>query len=220
MLLPHGFEGQGPEHSSARIERYLQLCAHRNRIVANPSTPAQLFHLLRRQMRQSFRRPLIVFTPKGLLRHPLCRSRLDDFTSGRFEEVLAADCDPKKVRRVLLCSGRIYYDLLERLEKTPQDDVALVRIEQLYPLAADQLATALTPYTKAKKFAWVQEEPQNGGAWSHLRPQLTNILGHEPQYLGRDEAASPAVGSHKTHQHEQQAILDQALGSPPKNGAE
>ncbi|WP_432821340.1 2-oxoglutarate dehydrogenase E1 component [Trichloromonas sp.] len=220
MLLPHGFEGQGPEHSSARIERYLQLCAHRNLIVVNPSTPAQLFHLLRRQVRQAFRRPLIVFTPKGLLRHPLCRSRLDDFAKGRFEEVLTTHEAPKKVRRVLLCSGRIYYDLRERLEEKPQNEIALVRIEQLYPLAAAKLAAILKPWAKAETFAWVQEEPQNGGAWNHLRPQLSNILGREPEYIGRDEAASPAVGSHKTHQHEQQAILDLALGSNPQRKAE
>ncbi len=217
MLLPHGFEGQGPEHSSARIERYLQLCAHHNLIVAAPSTPAQLFHLLRRQVRQTFRRPLIVFTPKGLLRHPLCRSRLNDFAGGRFEEVLSTHRDLKKVRSVLLCSGRIYYDLLERLETAPQDNIALVRVEQLYPLAAATLTATLKPYTKAEKFAWVQEEPQNSGAWNHLRPQLAEILGQEPQYIGRDEAASPAVGSHKTHQHEQQTILDQALGRKNQN---
>lgn len=211
MLLPHGFEGQGPEHSSARIERYLQLCAHNNLIVANPSTPAQLFHLLRRQVHQTFRRPLIVFTPKGLLRHPLCRSPLTDFTDNHFEEVLTTFREPKTVRTVLLCNGRIYYDLLERLEKDPRDDIALVRIEQLYPLAAEKLTDLLKPCTHIERFAWVQEEPQNGGAWPHLRPQLAKILGQEPAYIGRDEAASPAVGSHKAHQREQQAILDQAL---------
>jgi 2-oxoglutarate dehydrogenase E1 component len=220
LLLPHGYEGQGPEHSSARIERFLQLCAHENLIVANPSTPAQLFHLLRRQVRQSFRRPLIVFTPKGLLRHPLCRSRLEDFSAGRFAEVLVAHDQPKKVRRVLLCSGRIYYDLRERLDDAPQEEVALVRIEQLYPLAAAKLGDCLKPFGKAEHFAWVQEEPQNGGAWPHLRRHLAEILGGEPEYIGRDEAASPAVGSHKTHQREQQAILDQALGQKPDNGAE
>jgi 2-oxoglutarate dehydrogenase E1 component len=220
MMLPHGFEGQGPEHSSARIERYLQLCAHNNLIVANPSTPAQLFHLLRRQVCQSFRRPLILFTPKGLLRHPLCRSRLDDFAAGCFEEVLTTHGEPKKVRSVLICSGRIYYDVLERLEKEPMDDVALVRVEQLYPLATAKLTAILTAYSKAETFTWVQEEPQNNGAWNHLRPQLAEILGEEPQYVGRNEAASPAVGSHKAHHHEQQVILDQALGRKPRNGAE
>ena len=211
MLLPHGFEGQGPEHSSARIERFLQLCAHDNLQVVYPSTPAQLFHLLRRQMRQPFRRPLIVFTPKSLLRNPACVSTRVDFCSGGFRDILPPAAPGAEVETLLLCSGKIYYDLLEEQKKQQRQNVAIMRIEQLYPLRGELLQQACAPYLQARRLAWVQEEPQNNGAWSFLRPQLTSLLGREPEYIGRDEAAAPAVGSHRLHQQEQQAIVAAAL---------
>jgi 2-oxoglutarate dehydrogenase E1 component len=213
LLLPHGYEGQGPEHSSARIERFLQLCADRNIQVVHPSTPAQYFHLLRRQVKQPFRRPLIVFTPKSLLRLPVCRSSLGEFAQGGFREVLPAEADPKKVKKVLLCTGKIYFELAERRKKEERGDVAIVRIEQLYPLHAELLREVLEPYGKAESFTWVQEEPRNMGAWSHLRHALEEILGKKPAYIGRDEAASAAVGSHRLHNEEQEAILAEAFKS-------
>ncbi len=212
MLLPHGFEGQGPEHSSARIERYLQLCAGNNLQVVYPSTPAQFFHLLRRQVKQPFRRPLIVFTPKSLLRNPLCRSSLNEFANGHFREVLPAEGDPGKVRSVLICSGKIYFDLLARLEENQRTDLALVRVEQFYPVRKDLLRQALEPFAEATRFAWVQEEPRNNGAWFFMRPVLAEILSREPEYIGRNESASPAVGSHRLHNQEQEKLVTAALG--------
>lgn len=211
MLLPHGFEGQGPEHSSARIERYLQLCAQNNLMVAYPSNPAQVFHLLRRQIRLPYRRPLIVFTPKSLLRHPSCRSSLSEFSRGRFREIIADPVDASGVRAALLCSGKIYYDLLQRKKAENREDLALIRIEQFYPLAEDLLQQALEPFSKTLPLAWVQEEPENAGAWGFLRPQLTRILGREPAYIGRAAAASPAVGSHRLHGIEQARVLEEAF---------
>ncbi|HKK01067.1 MAG TPA: 2-oxoglutarate dehydrogenase E1 component, partial [Desulfuromonadales bacterium] len=212
MFLPHGYEGQGAEHSSARIERYLQLYADHNLLVAYPSTPAQFFHLLRRQVRQSFRRPLVVFTPKSLLRLPACRSAVADFTAGGFREILPAADNPKKAATVLLCSGKIVYDLLEERERSKRKDVAIIRLEQLAPLRTDLLEEALKPYLPDAKVAWVQEEPENAGAWSFLRPLLAKLLGGEPRYVGRPAAAAPAVGSHRLHKQEQQALLEKALG--------
>ncbi|MFO7982217.1 MAG: 2-oxoglutarate dehydrogenase E1 component [Desulfuromonadales bacterium] len=211
MFLPHGYEGQGAEHSSARIERFLQLCADNNIQVVYPSTPAQFFHLLRRQVKQPFRRPLIVFTPKSLLRLPACRSRLADLSQGHFREILPDDSDPAKVRTVLLCSGKVYYDLLARKKEEEREDMALIRVEQLYPLRHDLLSEALAPLHNAGVIAWVQEEPENAGAWSHLRGQLEDIIGHSPLYIGRPAAASPAVGSHRLHTIEQKRLLDRAF---------
>jgi 2-oxoglutarate dehydrogenase E1 component len=213
LLLPHGFEGNGAEHSSARIERFLQLCAHDNLQVVYPSTPAQLFHLLRRQVKLPYRRPLIVFTPKSLLRHPACVSRREEFCTGTFHEILPARAAADKVGTLLLCSGKIYYELRERQQEEKRPDVAIVRIEQLYPLRRDQLASACAPYRAARHLAWVQEEPENNGAWSWLRPQLTALLGREPEYIGRPAAAAPAVGSHHLHQQEQQKILSAAFAA-------
>jgi 2-oxoglutarate dehydrogenase E1 component len=212
LLLPHGYEGQGAEHSSARIERYLQACADDNIQVAYPSTPAQFFHLLRRQVKQPFRRPLVVFTPKSLLRLPACRSDLAELAAGHFREVLPAEAEPGKVRTLLVCSGKIYYELLEKREQDGRENVALVRIEQFYPLREDLLRQALEPFAKAKKFAWVQEEPANMGAWSFLRPHLAEAMGREPLYVGRDAAAAPAVGSHRLHKEEQERIITEAFG--------
>ena len=211
LFLPHGYEGQGPEHSSARIERFLQLCAGNNIQVAYPTTPAQFFHLLRRQVKLPFRRPLVVFTPKALLRHPRCVSRLEDFASTGFREVLPPEVDPGQVRSLLLCTGKIYYDLLEKMEADGREDIALVRIEQLYPLRTDLLKPVAEAYGGAQRIAWVQEEPRNAGAWSFLRPHLREIFGRDPEYVGRSEAASPAVGSHRLHNREQEKILEEAL---------
>ena len=211
MLLPHGYEGQGAEHSSARIERFLQLCGVNNMQVAYPSTPAQFFHLLRRQLKQPFRKPLVVFTPKSLLRHPLCVSRLEDFTGGWFREILPADDNPERVREVIICTGKIYFELLERKTSDQREDVALVRIEQLYPLRTDLLREALLQYRNAAGYRWVQEEPRNMGAWSFIRPYLAEILGREARYVGRDEEAAPAVGSHRQHKLEQERVVAEAF---------
>jgi 2-oxoglutarate dehydrogenase E1 component len=211
MLLPHGYEGQGAEHSSARIERYLQLCADNNMQVVFPTTPAQFFHLLRRQVKQSFRIPLVVFTPKSLLRHPLCVSRLDEFSGDWFQEILPEAESPEIIRAVLICSGKIYFDLLERKQKSGREDVALIRIEQLYPLRADLLRHELSRYRNAQRFAWVQEEPHNMGAWTHIRPYLAGILGKDPVYVGRKESASPAVGSQRQHKIEQEQVITEAF---------
>ncbi len=213
MFLPHGYEGQGPEHSSARIERYLQLCADNNMLICNPSTPAQLFHLLRRQVRTAFRRPLIVFTPKALLRHPACTSSLEEFGSGSFQELIPDQLPPKDCRRVLLCSGKIYYDLLQQRLDGQHTDVAIIRVEQLYPLHGELLRQLLAPYPQDVEYFWVQEETANGGAWDHLHPQLRELLGRDPNYIGRKRSASPAVGSHRVHKLEQQRILEQAFAN-------
>jgi len=211
MLLPHGLEGQGPDHSSARPERFLQLCAENNVQVAYPSTPAQYFHLLRRQVKQPFRKPLIVLTPKSMLRHPLCVSPLEEFTSGRFREILPGSGNTGKIRQVLLCSGKIYVELLELKLKHGREDLELVRIEQLYPLNKELLGEALHRYGNGVSFSWVQEEPANMGGWSFIRPYLCEILGEEPRYVGRMAAASPAVGSRRLHREEQETIINEAF---------
>jgi 2-oxoglutarate dehydrogenase E1 component len=212
MLLPHGMEGQGPDHSSARPERFLQLCAENNVQFTFPSTPAQYFHLLRRQVKQPFRKPLVILTPKGMLRHPLCTSGLYDFAKGRFMEVLPGSADPKKVESVLICSGKIYFELLERKNETGREDMDLVRVEQFYPLRQELLIEALARYERGTRFAWVQEEPENMGGWNFIRHHLADILGSEPAYVGRAEAASPAVGSHRLHKEEQARIIEKAFG--------
>ncbi|MBE2887413.1 2-oxoglutarate dehydrogenase E1 component [Geobacter anodireducens] len=211
MLLPHSYEGQGAEHSSARIERYLQLCADDNLQVAYPSTPAQLFHLLRRQVKQPFRKPLVVFTPKSLLRHPRCVSRLEELSGGWFREVIPPVADPENIRRLLLCSGKIYYELLERMERDAVADTAIVRIEQLYPLRTDLLREAVAPFRGVDSVSWVQEEPRNMGAWSFLRPHLADLFGREPRYVGRPDNDVPAVGSHRLHGVEQERVVTEAL---------
>ncbi|HEY5672731.1 MAG TPA: 2-oxoglutarate dehydrogenase E1 component [Malonomonas sp.] len=211
MFLPHGYEGQGPEHSSARIERYLQLCADNNLLAVNPSTPAQLFHLLRRQVHTAYRRPLIVFTPKALLRHPACVSQLDDFTAGHFQEIIPDTVTASNCERVLLCSGKIYYDLLQQRLDTGRQDVAIIRVEQMYPLHTELLQEIIAPFRADVEYYWVQEEIGNAGAWDHLRPQLTELLGREPVYIGRNRSASTAVGSHRIHKLQQQRILDLAF---------
>ena len=214
LLLPHGYEGMGPEHSSARLERYLQLCAKNNMQVVYPSTPAQLFHVLRRQMHRNFRKPLVVMTPKSLLRHRGCVSDLADFTRGGFHNVIDAEvADPSAIRRVILCTGKIYYDLLEGRQNKGLDEVALVRLEQLYPFPEDELVAAIGRYPAAEEFLWVQEEALNMGAWYFVQPLLDEVLppAAELRYVGRDEAASPAVGDAYQHQAEQHEIVEQAL---------
>jgi 2-oxoglutarate dehydrogenase E1 component len=218
MLLPHGYEGQGPEHSSARIERFLQSCAEHNLLVAQPTTPAQYFHLLRRQLKLPFRRPLIVFTPKSLLRHPSCRSSLDALSSGNFCEVLPDLPESGRADTVLLCSGKIYHELAAERQKRQRDDVAIIRIEQLYPLRKDLLEDILQPLSKARRQIWVQEEPRNMGAWSFIAPKLAEILKRWPEYCGRPEAAAPAGGSHRQFKTEQQDIIDAAMKNAPTSG--
>ncbi|PIU31658.1 MAG: 2-oxoglutarate dehydrogenase E1 component, partial [Syntrophobacteraceae bacterium CG07_land_8_20_14_0_80_61_8] len=211
LLLPHGFEGQGPEHSSARLERYLQLCAEDNLQVCVPSTPAQYFHLLRRQAKQGKPKPLIVLTPKSLLRHPLAVSRLDELIDGAFQPVITDPEPPPKVRRLLWCSGKIYYDLLARRREQSEPDAAIVRIEQLYPLRPEQLQAAAARFPTAEEFCWVQEEPRNMGAWRHVSELFAQVFDRPLRYLGRPPAASPATGYAHVHKAEQGKILDAAL---------
>ncbi len=211
MLLPHGYEGQGAEHSSARMERFLSLCGEYNMQVTNCTTPANFFHALRRQLKREFRKPLIVFTPKSLLRHPRCVSSIDDFTKNGFAEVIDdVTADPKKVNRIAFCTGKVYYDLLDRKEKDNNTDLAIIRLEQLYPFPKKQVEAILKKYAKANSYLWVQEEPENSGAWSYI---LRVMRQHNLRYIGREESASPATGSHKQHDKEQKAILDEVFSS-------
>lgn len=215
MLLPHGFEGQGPEHSSARLERYLQLCAQDNMQVCMPTTPAQIFHLLRRQMLRPFRKPLIIMTPKSLLRHKLAVSSLAELAEGQFAAVLPEmdAIDAKQVRKVVFCSGKVYYDLLEERRQRKLTDIAIVRVEQLYPFDEQAGLAVLQTYSKAKEVVWCQEEPMNQGSWTHIQPYLLNCLakGQTLVYAGRESAASPAVGYPALHQEQQNALVDAAL---------
>jgi 2-oxoglutarate dehydrogenase E1 component len=215
MLLPHGYEGQGPEHSSARLERYLQLCAEDNMQVCNLTTPAQYFHALRRQMHRNFRKPLIIMSPKSLLRHKLCVSSPRDLTEGTFQPVLGESdaIDPASVRRVLFCSGKVYYDLLAARRERDIGDIAVLRVEQLYPFPEREIVVALSPYTAAREILWVQEEPWNMGAWHDMYRRLRRVIGdsRELGYAGRPAAASPAVGSYKVHQAEAAELIDNAL---------
>lgn len=221
LYLPHGYEGQGPEHSSARLERFLQLCAEDNMQVTNCTTPAQFFHLLRRQMKRNFRKPLVVMTPKSLLRHRLAVSSVADLAEGRFHEVLDEDAaplgtcriDPQHVSRLLLCSGKVYYDLLPEREKARRADVAIIRVEQLYPFPDEQVARILARYKHATDVVWVQEEPRNMGAWGFMLDRLPALLRpHQSlRYVGRDEQASPATGSQKIHQQEQAELVARAF---------
>jgi len=214
MLLPHGYEGQGPEHSSAYLERYLTLCAEDNIQVCNLTTPAQYFHALRRQIRRPFRRPLVMMAPKSLLRHKRCVSPVSELVEGRFREILDDPVPPSsEPRRLLLCSGKIFYDLLERRETEAVGDVAIVRVEQLYPLHEELLRTVIEPYRDAPEVLWVQEETHNRGAWSYISPRLAELLPERRiRYVGRAESASPATGSARIHREQQEAIVAEALG--------
>ncbi|PZM95696.1 MAG: multifunctional oxoglutarate decarboxylase/oxoglutarate dehydrogenase thiamine pyrophosphate-binding subunit/dihydrolipoyllysine-residue succinyltransferase subunit, partial [Actinobacteria bacterium] len=216
LLLPHGHEGQGPDHTSGRPERYLQLCAEDNMRVAIPTTPANYFHLLRRQALSPKRKPLVVFTPKSLLRHRLCVSGVEEFTSGTFQPVLGdiAELRPESVRRVMLCSGKVFYDLVQARAERGITDTAFVRIEQLYPLPIDEIRAALAKYPNAEDFVWVQEEPANQGAWSFIALNLMEHLDVRLRRISRPAAAAPAVGSTKLHDVEQAALIDEALPRP------
>ncbi len=211
LLLPHGFEGQGAEHSSARLERFLLLCAEDNIQVVYPSTPAQYFHLLRRQVKRIFRKPLIVMAPKSLLRHPMAVSQRAELATGHFQEVIDDRSLSVPPRRLLLCSGKIYFDLVAERSRRNLDDIAIVRVEQLYPVPHQQLRVVLGRYAQTEEWWWVQEEPANMGAWQFMQMRMGEIMDHPLGYVGRPEAASPATGFHQLHQQEQAAILDRAL---------
>jgi len=211
LLLPHGYEGQGPEHSSARLERFLQLCAEDNIQVANLTTPAQLFHILRRQVKRDFRKPLVIMSPKSLLRHPAVVSKLEDFTEGSFQEILNDPLDPAKAERVILCSGKVYYDLCDYRDKEKIENTAIVRIEQLYPLHRAHLGALADAYGRDARLIWCQEEPQNMGAWSFIAPQLEEIFGRKAVYAGRDAASSPAVGVLAIHRQQLAAFIQSAF---------
>jgi 2-oxoglutarate dehydrogenase E1 component len=220
MLLPHGHEGQGPEHSSARLERYLQLCAERNMQVCNLTTPANYFHALRRQMMRNFRKPLVVMTPKSLLRHKLAISSKQDITNGSSFHTVLPEIDklvaPAKVKRVVICTGKVYYDLLAERREKRINDVAIIRLEQIYPFPTITLPKVLAPYKNAE-VVWCQEEPENMGAWSFVDRRIEKVLAEikvkaqRPRYVGRIEAASPATGLAKVHAAEQAALVSEAL---------
>jgi len=212
LLLPHGYEGLGPEHSSARPERFLQLCADKNLQVCNPTTPAQYFHVLRRQMKAAGRKPLILLTPKSLLRHPLAVSPLDDFHNGTFRPVLDDPDGERRTRRVVFCSGKIFYQLLQQRRDKDAEAPAIVRLEQMYPFPRQTLQTVLATYPQAEAFAWVQEEPANMGAWSFVRPRLEALLKKGLTYIGRRPAASPATGFPAVYRQEQQQVAADAIG--------
>ncbi|HIV57826.1 MAG TPA: multifunctional oxoglutarate decarboxylase/oxoglutarate dehydrogenase thiamine pyrophosphate-binding subunit/dihydrolipoyllysine-residue succinyltransferase subunit, partial [Candidatus Stackebrandtia faecavium] len=215
-------EGAGPDHTSGRMERFLQLCAEDNMRVANCTTPANYFHLLRRQALSPKKKPLIVFTPKSLLRNKHCVSAVSDFASGQFNPVLldpaveSGQLDKGKIRKVQLCSGKFYYDLISARETNEIDDTAVIRVEQLYPLPVDEIRSALAQFPNATEFSWVQEEPANQGAWGHI---ATNLLEHldgvSLRRVSRPAAAAPSVGSTKLHEVEQRALIDLAM--PPKD---
>ncbi len=214
LFLPHGYEGQGPEHSSARLERFLQLCAEHNMAVCVPSNPSQMFHMLRRQMLRKIRKPLIVMTPKSLLRHKLSTSSLDELSGGSFHLLIEDDqIDVKKTRRVVFCSGKVYYDLYEARQVHDIDDVAIVRIEQLYPFPIPEYAAVIQKYAHVNEIVWCQEEPQNQGAWYQIRHRLQEPLSAEQElfYAGREGAAAPASGVYKVHSQQQQDLVEAAL---------
>ncbi|MEO0526691.1 MAG: 2-oxoglutarate dehydrogenase E1 component [Bacteroidota bacterium] len=216
MLLPHGYEGQGAEHSSARMERYLQLCARDNMYVADCSTPAQMFHILRRQMKANFRKPLIIFTPKSLLRHPKAVSTVDELTLGSFQEVIDdVEADIKKIKTLVFCTGKFYYDLLAVKEQDNRDDVALVRVEQLFPLPAEQMKDIIKKYTCVNDVVWAQEEPRNMGAWSHLLMHFDEA--HKFRVASRRFYASPAAGSSVRSKNRHQQVIDYVFDKAKDN---
>ncbi|WP_298015213.1 2-oxoglutarate dehydrogenase E1 component [uncultured Castellaniella sp.] len=222
LMLPHGYEGQGPEHSSARIERFLQLCADNNMQVVQPTNGAQIFHVLRRQMIRQFRKPLVIFTPKSLLRNKAATSPLDDLATGTFQPVIGevnADIAPADVKRVLVCSGKVYYDLVHARDEQGRKDVAILRIEQLYPFAHKSFQNELQKYENAKELVWVQDEPQNQGPWFYVQHHLYENMndGQKLGYAGRPASASPAVGYMAKHQEQQRALIEQAFAPKLKS---
>ena len=207
MLLPHGYEGQGAEHSSARMERYLQLCAKDNMFVADCTTPANMFHLLRRQMKSNYRKPLIVFTPKSLLRHPLVVSSADDFALGHFQELIDDDkVSIESVKTVVFLTGKFYYDLLEAREAQNRSDVAIIRVEQLFPLPKDQMHAVIEKYKHVQDFVWAQEEPRNMGAFSHLLMNFDPVRSF--RIASRRPYGAPAAGSAVRYQRRHKEIID------------
>ncbi|MFW6181971.1 MAG: hypothetical protein ACOC8N_09495 [Spirochaetota bacterium] len=216
MLLPHGYEGQGPDHSDAHLERYLQLCAEDNIQVCNTTTPAQYFHLLRRQARLRERKPLVIMMPKSLLRHPRAVSTLEELAGGGFQEVLDDPAEGGRrgrVRKICFCSGKLFYELLQRREELGEERTALVRVEQLYPFPTREISGLLGRYQPETELWWVQEEPYNRGAWQFIRDRFARELGvHHIRYLGRKGSASPATGSHAGHLSEQKALVDAVFG--------
>jgi 2-oxoglutarate dehydrogenase E1 component len=218
LFLPHGYEGQGPEHSSARLERFLQLSALNNIQVCTPTTPAQMFHMLRRQMLSATRKPLVVMTPKSMLRHKQSVSRMDDLANGSFQELIPDSTlkSPDKASRVVICAGKVYYDLLASAEERKLEDVAIVRIEQLYPFPRASLRNELNRYKNAKDVIWCQEEPQNQGAWYQIQHHLRSCLpeGRILHYAGRARSAAPACGHANTHNAEENKLLADALVNP------
>ena len=212
MLLPHGYEGQGPEHSSARLERFLQACAENNIQVCNVTTPAQYFHLLRRQMKREFKKPLIIMSPKSLLRHRECISKVESFTDDEFWSILDDEIvERKTAKRIIFCSGKLYYDLAAHREESKVIDTSIIRIEQLYPLNTDLLERIVGNHPKVQSIVWCQEEPKNMGSWSFIAPRLMETLGKLPAYAGRKESASPAVGSLARHRYEQKKLIEHAF---------
>jgi 2-oxoglutarate dehydrogenase E1 component len=213
LLLPHGYEGQGPEHSSARLERFLQLCAEQNMQVCNLTTPAQYFHVLRRQTHRGYRKPLIIMTPKSLLTHESAASKTEDFTKSRFYEILAdEEASPDKVDRIVFCSGKVFYDLQKyRQENNLTEKVAIIRIEQLYPLNKEKIKRVTAAYTGAKKIVWCQEEPENMGAWTFILPRLLELFPGYIHYAGRKASASTAAGTMYVHNAQQTALVKQAF---------
>jgi 2-oxoglutarate dehydrogenase E1 component len=219
LLLPHGYEGQGPEHSSARLERFLQLCAEKNMQVCNLSTPAQYFHALRRQMKRPFKKPLILMTPKSMLRLEAAASRLEDFTDGRFQEIISDPAAPnaKSVKRVILSAGKVCYDLEKFRTEQNIRDTAFIRVEQLYPLHKEALKAEFAKYPNAMRFVWCQEEPQNMGGWNFIMPRLRDLLDaagfadRKLRYAGRKPSASPALGSKALSDIEQKNLIEQAF---------
>jgi len=219
LLLPHGWEGQGPEHTSARLERFLALAAEDNIQIVNATTPAQYFHVLRRQVLRPWRKPLIIMTPKSVLRHAKAVSDLEEFAAGAFQRVIHDDAvNPEKVRRVLLCSGKIFYELDSRREELNRADVAIVRVEQLYPFPEEPLREALAPYVDGTEALWVQEEPENMGAWRFLWARCGGALYGRLPFGGvyRPASPTPATGSPARHKREQQRLIEQALAAPAK----
>ncbi|MFI0458370.1 MAG: 2-oxoglutarate dehydrogenase E1 component, partial [Candidatus Thiodiazotropha endolucinida] len=215
MFLPHGYEGQGAEHSSARPERFLRLCANHNIQVCVPSSASQIFHLIRRQMLRPYRHPLVVMTPKSLLRHRLATSPKQDLLEGEFKNVIDEidDIDPKKVKRLIMCSGKVYYELLETRRSRGLEDVAIIRLEQLYPFPQEDFDKIVTRYKNAKMFIWCQEEPQNQGAWDQIKHRFYPIVSKNRQlyYVGRSSAAAPSVGYRSVHVEQQETLIDEAL---------
>lgn len=212
LFLPHGYEGQGPEHSSGRMERFLSLCGNDNMRVVNPTTPAQFFHLLRKQVLDPIRKPLVVFTPKGLLRHPECVSQLKDLTTGTFRPILDDVHSETNVKRVVFCCGRIYYDLIAERAKRESKDLAIIRLEQLYPLDVEALKELVKKYSAAEEYLWVQEEPYNMGAWGFIHPLLNSLIPTPIKYIGRPRSSSPAVGSYALHKKQHAELLSALFG--------